>query len=51
LFPIEFALDIYQIWEGNFLHYWQALNVFTIQSLTAVATILTFPLNGSFAAS
>ena len=31
LFPIEVALDIYQIWEGNFLHYWQALNVFAIQ--------------------
>ncbi|RPH23289.1 MAG: DUF2787 domain-containing protein [Alteromonadaceae bacterium TMED7] len=31
LFPIEVALDIYQIWEGNFLYYWQALNVFTIQ--------------------
>ncbi|MDC8832497.1 DUF2787 family protein [Alteromonas gilva] len=31
LFPIEVALDIYQIWEGNFLHYWQVLNVYTIQ--------------------
>ena len=31
LFPIEVALDFYQIWEGNFLHYWQALKAFTIQ--------------------
>ncbi|WP_349591087.1 DUF2787 family protein [Alteromonas sp. NFXS44] len=51
MYPIEVALDIYQIWESNFLPYWEALNIFTIQSLTAVATILTFPLNGSFAAS
>ena len=31
LFPIEVALDTYQIWEGNFLHYWQDLNVYTIK--------------------
>nr|WP_269748627.1 DUF2787 family protein [Alteromonas sp. B31-7] len=31
LFSIEIALDIYQIWEGNFLHYWQELNAFTVQ--------------------
>ncbi len=28
VFPIEQATDMYQIWEGNFLHYWQALKVF-----------------------
>jgi len=30
VFPIEQATDMYQIWEGNFLHYWQTLNVFAI---------------------
>ena len=34
LFPIEVALDIYQIWEGNFLHYWKELNVFTAMLTT-----------------
>ncbi|AEF04881.1 DUF2787 family protein [Alteromonas naphthalenivorans] len=32
VFPIETAWDIYQIWEGNFLHYWQELGVFTIKT-------------------
>ena len=31
VFPIEQATDLYQIWEGNFLHYWQVLKVFFIQ--------------------
>jgi len=31
VFPIEVAVDIYQIWEGNFLHYWQELNAFAVQ--------------------
>jgi len=31
VFPIEQATDMYQIWEGNFLHYWQVLKVFFIQ--------------------
>lgn len=30
MFPIEQAGDMYQIWEGNFLHYWQELSVFSI---------------------
>lgn len=30
VFPIEQASEMYQIWEGNFLHYWQELNVFSI---------------------
>ncbi len=30
MFPIEVALDIYQIWEDNFLHYWQKLEPFKI---------------------
>ncbi|TDF34392.1 DUF2787 domain-containing protein [Alteromonadaceae bacterium M269] len=30
LVPIEQSRDIYQIWEGNFLHYWKELNVFSI---------------------
>ncbi|CAI4168852.1 DUF2787 family protein [Alteromonas macleodii] len=30
VFPIEQATDMYQIWEGNFLHYWLELDVFSI---------------------
>ena len=30
VFPIEQASEMYQIWEGNFLHYWQTLSVFSI---------------------
>jgi len=30
VFPIEQATDMYQIWEGNFLHYWCELDVFSI---------------------
>lgn len=30
VFSIEQATDMYQIWEGNLLHYWQELNVFSI---------------------
>lgn len=29
-FAIEGALDMYQIWEGNFIHYWQVLKPFEI---------------------
>lgn len=29
VFPIEQATDMYQIWEGNFLYYWQELNLFS----------------------
>jgi len=28
IFPIETGYDIYRIWEGNFLHYLNKLNVF-----------------------
>lgn len=28
LLPLEQASDIYQIWESNFLHYWQDMDVF-----------------------
>lgn len=31
LFPIEVALYIYQIWEGNFLHYWKELTPYRIE--------------------
>jgi hypothetical protein len=34
IFPIEQATDMYQIWEGNFLHYWQEMEVFTINILS-----------------
>jgi hypothetical protein len=34
VFPIEQATDMYQIWEGNFLHYWQEMEVFTINILS-----------------
>jgi hypothetical protein len=30
VFPIEQATDMYQIWEGNFLHYWLELEAFLI---------------------
>ncbi|AEF04883.1 DUF2787 family protein [Alteromonas naphthalenivorans] len=30
LFPIEIALGIYQIWEGNFLHFWFALSPYKV---------------------
>jgi len=30
VFPIEQAVDMYQIWEGNFLHYWQMLSPYEI---------------------
>jgi hypothetical protein len=30
IFPIEQATDMYQIWESNFLHYWQVMNVFNV---------------------
>lgn len=30
MFPIEVALDIYQIWEGNFLYYLLKLNAFSV---------------------
>ena len=30
VFPIEQATDMYQIWESNFLHYWQEMDVFTL---------------------
>lgn len=30
LLPLEQASDIYQIWESNFLHYWQDMDVFKI---------------------
>jgi hypothetical protein len=30
VFPIEQATDMYQIWEGNFLHYWQEMEVFNV---------------------
>ncbi|WP_421133284.1 DUF2787 family protein [Alteromonas sp. A079] len=30
VFPIEQATDMYQIWEANFLHYWQASDVFCV---------------------
>ncbi|PHS55587.1 MAG: hypothetical protein COB03_08995 [Alteromonas sp.] len=30
VFPIEQAIDTYQIWEGNFLHYWIKMEVFTV---------------------
>lgn len=30
VFPIEQATDMYQIWEGNFLHYWLELEAFSI---------------------
>lgn len=31
VFPIEQATDMYQMWEGNFLHYWLELSVFDIK--------------------
>jgi hypothetical protein len=34
VFPIEQATDMYQIWESNFLHYWQEMEVFTINILS-----------------
>jgi hypothetical protein len=30
IFPIEQATDMYQIWESNFLHYWQEIEIFKI---------------------
>lgn len=30
IYPVEQASDIYQIWEGNFLHYWLKLEPFEI---------------------
>jgi hypothetical protein len=30
VFPIEQATDMYQIWESNFLHYWQEMEVFNV---------------------
>ena len=30
VFPIEQGGEMYQIWEGNFLHYWQELEVFSV---------------------
>lgn len=34
VFPIEQATDMYQIWEGNFLHYWLELEVFKVSTST-----------------
>ena len=34
VFPIEQATDMYQIWEGNFLHYWLELEVFKVSAST-----------------
>ena len=34
VFPIEQATDLYQIWEGNFLHYWLELEVFKVSAST-----------------
>jgi len=31
VFPIEQATDMYQIWEGNFLHYWLDVGVYFIR--------------------
>ncbi|MEQ5808925.1 DUF2787 domain-containing protein [Alteromonas sp. NFXS44] len=33
VFPIETAWDIYQIWEENFLHYWQVLSPYSVTVL------------------
>ncbi|WP_166426207.1 DUF2787 family protein [Paraglaciecola sp. 20A4] len=30
IYPIEQASDMYQIWEGNFLHYWQTMHVYKL---------------------
>ena len=30
IFPIEQTTDMYQIWESNFLHYWQTMHVYKI---------------------
>lgn len=30
-YPIETALQIYPIWEENFLTYWQSMNVFDVE--------------------
>lgn len=30
VFPIEAALDIYQIWENNFLHFWFVLSPYKV---------------------
>lgn len=30
IFPIEQAIDMYQIWEGNFLHFWHLIPAFSI---------------------
>lgn len=32
VFPIEQGREMYQIWEGNFLHYWQDLAIYTCPS-------------------
>lgn len=31
VFPIEQAIDMYQIWESNFLHYWLCMNVYRVE--------------------
>lgn len=30
IFPIEQSTDMYQIWESNFLYYWQTMHVYKI---------------------
>ncbi|MCC2606809.1 DUF2787 family protein [Planctobacterium marinum] len=30
VFPIEQGREMYQIWEGNFLHYWQELDPYLV---------------------
>lgn len=34
IFPIEQAIDIYPIWEGNFFYYWLKIKSLQVQSST-----------------